>query len=427
MKLSRRSVLSGLGLLAASTLPVVAAVKPSQIRSLQGLVEDSIQAGNVLELPPGTFKVPNIRIDGAIRIAGVPGRTHLVAAEGGAVFTIADAAHVTISGVTFDSGDRQTTDDHALVTVANTSGLTVEGCHFANSRGSGLRLENCSGRITGNHFSKIAKSALFARNSKGLDISGNTLLDIGNNGIQVWTSEPSEDGTIISANRIARVASEDGGTGQNGNGINIYKAGNVIVSGNRISDCAFSAIRNNAGSNCQISGNSISRTGEVAIYCEFGFQGAVVSGNLIEDVALGISITNFNEGGRLATVANNVIRIVKGGGTLPYTTGVGIGAEADTAITGNVIEDCRDIGIAMGWGAYGRNLSATGNVLRNCATGISFSVAEGADAVLIANNRISGSTAASIIGTDHREPRTPDLGLPGAEIPRGVITGNLVF
>ena len=35
-------------------------------------------------------------------------------------------------------------------------------------------------------------------------------------------------------------------------------SGNVTVSGNRISACAFSGIRNNSGANCQIIGNMIS-------------------------------------------------------------------------------------------------------------------------------------------------------------------------
>ncbi len=162
--------------------------------------------------------------------------------------------------------------------------------------------------------------------------------DIGNNGILVWTSAPGEDGSIVVNNRVERVGAKEGGSGENGNGINVYRAGSVLVSGNRVSDCAFSGIRNNSGSNCQIMGNSISRCGEVAIYSEFAFEGAVVSGNLIEDVAAGISITNFDKGGRLAVVANNVVRNVKGGGSLADTTGFGIYVEADAQVSGNVVE-----------------------------------------------------------------------------------------
>jgi len=427
MKFSRRSLLSGLALTTAAAAPALAGEKQSQINDLRPLLEKAIQQGGVAELPAGRFKMTGLEITAPLRISGAAGQTVIECGDGKPAFLIQGTDGVSISGITFLGTDAPSTDDLALVVAAGATGLIIEDCRFVSSTGSGLRLEGCSGRITGNRFRDLAGAAIFARNSSGLEIAGNDIADIGNNGILVWTSEPAEDGTLVSGNRIARIAARRGGTGQNGNGINVYKAGNVIVSGNRISDCAFSAVRNNAGSNCQIVNNLISRTGEVAIYCEFGFEAAVVAGNLIEDVAFGISITNFNEGGRLASVANNVIRKVRGGGSLDYTKGVGIGAEADTAISGNVIEDAADTGISLGWGAYARDLSASGNLLRNCRRGIAFSVAAGAGRVLIANNRISGSADGSILGADHGEAATGDLGLPGAAPPPGsVISGNLV-
>lgn len=427
MNLSRRSILSGAAVSAVPALPVLAAANKSQIKDLQAALEKAIQGGGTIQLPAGRFSVSGLTITAPVHISGVPGGTILSSGNGKPVLIIDGAADVTISGITFEGGDAPPADDFSLVAAKGATGLVIDSCRFTASKGNGLRLEGCAGRISGNYFADIARTALFARDSQGLEISGNSLDGIGNNGIQVWTSKPAEDGTMVSNNRISRVAANDGGTGQNGNGINVYKAGNVMVSGNRISDCAFSAIRNNAGSNCQIQNNSISRTGEVAIYCEFGFEGAIVSGNLIEDVALGISITNFNERGRLATVANNVIRKVKGGGTLPDTSGVGIGAEADTVVTGNVIEEAADTGISLGWGTYSRNLAASGNLLRNCRRGIVFSMTEGAEPVQIVNNRISGSADGSIIGADYGEPRTTDLGLAGAAVLPGVmISGNLV-
>lgn len=427
MEFSRRSLLSGLALSAAATMPALAGEKQSQIKDLRPLLEKAIQQGGVAELPAGRFALSGLEISAPLRISGAAGQTIIECRDGEPSFRIRGADGVSICGITFTGSGAPPADDFALVAAIDATGLIIEDCRFISSTGSGLRLEGCGGRISGNKFRDIAGAAIFARNSSGLEIVGNDIADIGNNGILVWTGEPAEDGTLVSGNRIARIAARRGGSGQNGNGINVYQAGNVIVSGNRISDCAFSAVRNNAGSNCQIVNNSISRTREVAIYCEFGFEGAVVAGNLIEDVAFGISITNFNEGGRLASVAGNVIRKVRGGGTLDYTRGVGIGAEADTAVSGNVIEDTADSGISLGWGAYARDLSATGNLLRNCRRGIVFSVAAGAGPVLVANNRISGAADGSIIGVDHGEAATGDLSLPDAVPPPGsVISGNLV-
>jgi uncharacterized secreted repeat protein (TIGR03808 family) len=423
MTSSRRVFLSGLPCGAALLMGLAKGANATDNNNLEELIEKAIQAGGSLELPQGDFVASGIPINRGLTIIGQGERTRLISPDDRPIFIIAATEAVTLRGLSF-SGPALAQSE-ALVTAARSPGLLIDMCSFSDSPTGGLHLEGCGGAVTGCHFSRIATTALFARDSTGLDISGNRLEDIGNNGIQVWTSEPAEDGTRVTNNQIVRVAAKAGGTGQNGNGINVYRAGNVIVTGNRISDCAFSAIRNNSGSACLIASNAISRIGEVAIYCEFGFEGAVVSGNILDDVALGISITNFNEGGRLAAVTGNVIRKVTGGGSLDYTRGVGIAAEADTAITGNVIDGAVDTGISLGWGGYSRNLSATGNVLRDCGIGIGFSVTGGAGPVLVANNRISGSRIGSIMGTDHGKPATPDLARGGAEVTQGIISGNL--
>ena len=98
-------------------------------------------------------------------------------------------------------------------------------------------------------------------------------------------------------NRIANIDWRGGGNGQNGNGISIYLADDVIVSDNQISDCAFSAVRINGGKNCQIRGNSCSSLGETAIYAEFGFSGSVIADNVVDGAATGISITNLGDDG----------------------------------------------------------------------------------------------------------------------------------
>ena len=94
--------------------------------------------------------------------------------------------------------------------------------------------------------------------------------------------QKGRDGTIVSGNRIARMNATRGGTGEYGNGINIFRADDVMVTNNQVSSCAFSAIRSNAGSNVQIAGNTCLDSGETAIYSEFGFEGAIVNGNLID-------------------------------------------------------------------------------------------------------------------------------------------------
>ena len=425
MTLNRRMIIAAAGLAAGAAMPASTQAKSSNINNLAEEIKKAIQADGVLVLPAGDVVTGTIVINRGLTVTGIAGRSRMISAAGQPIFRIATEEPVVITGVSFDGGGKG--GESPLILAENSARLTISGCSFANTPDTALHLENCGGRISGNRFSKIGRTAIFSRDAKGLVIAENDISDIGNNAIQVWTSEPAEDGTIVCHNRIARVAFTDGGTGQNGNGVIIFRAGNVIVDGNRISDCAFSGVRNNSGANCQIVNNSISRMGEVAVYCEFGFEGAVVSGNIIEDTGLGISITNLNEGGRLATVANNVVRRCKGPGTLKETSGTGIHTEGDAVITGNVVEDVRDAGLSLGWGPHSRTLMATGNIVRKAKNGIAFSMTAGADGVLITNNRISGVTGASIIGYDHWDAVTGDLGRAGAEIPSGmIIKDNLV-
>ena len=117
-----------------------------------------------------------------------------------------------------------------------------------------------------------------------------------------------DDGTLVVDNRIEDITNKAGGSGQYGNAINVFRADNVIVRGNRIRNAAFSAVRGNAASNLQIVGNTCTGLGEVALYAEFGFQGAVIANNIVDGAALGVSVTNFNQGGRLAVVQGNLIR-----------------------------------------------------------------------------------------------------------------------
>ena len=143
-----------------------------------------------------------------------------------------------------------------------------------------------------------------------------------------------------------------------------------MVRGNRISNAAFSAVRGNAASNLQIHGNTCTGLGEVALYAEFGFEGAMIANNVIDGAAVGVAVTNFNEGGRLAVVQGNIVRNLvpfRAAGADPNDpAGIGIGVEADTAVTGNVVENAPTAGILLGWGRYMRDVAATGNVMRRC-------------------------------------------------------------
>jgi uncharacterized secreted repeat protein (TIGR03808 family) len=167
----------------------------------------------------------------------------------------------------------------------------------------------------------------------------------------------------------------------------------------------------------------------VAIYSEFGFEGAVIADNVIDGAGTGISVTNFKEGGRLATVRGNIVRNLRARqqGTPDEAVGVGIAVEADTAVTGNVIENAEIAGIGVGWGPYMRNVAVTGNVVRASGIAVVVSVVNGAGTAVISGNLLAGAKRGAIVGMEWHKAVTGDLALAGAErYPQLKISGNQV-
>ena len=158
---------------------------------------------------------------------------------------------------------------------------------------------------------------------------------------------------------------------------------------------------------------------EVALYSEFAFEGAIIANNTVDVAAVGVSVCNFNEGGRIAVVQGNILRNMlpkRPIGTAPDDdAGIGIYVEADSVVSGNVIENAPSFGIIAGWGKYLRDVSITGNVIRNAFAGIGISVADGAGTALVDGNLVSGAPRGAVVGLDHARPVTADLTASGAQ------------
>jgi uncharacterized secreted repeat protein (TIGR03808 family) len=364
-------------------------------------------------LPPGTYELSNIQLPENLRLEGVAGATRLSYSGDGSFLDCIGGNNVTLANLVIDGNNRWLADaSGGLMTFHNTSRLVIDNCEIMGAGKCAIWAEGSGGRFFGNRISGAADAAIYAVESTGLEIADNSIADCGNGGILVHRWKKAADGTMISGNRISGIRANAGGTGQNGNGINLFRADNVIVSDNHISDCAFTAIRGNAASDLQIIGNSCARSGETAIYAEFGFEGAMIANNLIDGAANGISSVNFNEGGRLALISANIVRNLSL--TAPYVEdgnyfGIGISAEADCVISGNLIENAPLWGIQLGWGPYLRNVSVTGNVVRNAGTGCAVSVVEGAGIALIHDNLFSGIEGTAIAGFRWAERATDEL------------------
>ncbi len=455
MTLNRRSILTaGVGLsgmagavvsaaaapkLDAAKQPVAQALAPTltpdavndQSAALQAAIDAAAERDVPVILPPGIFLISDLRLRRGTRLLGTA-RSTTLQFVGGAAFLTADKADgLILKGLVLD-GAFKTFDPQrgeALLSISNSRAITIDDVEIRNSAKGGLSLTNCSGRVTNNDVSDVLDFGIKSLNASGIDIAGNTISDCANNGILVWRSEQGEDGTQVTHNRIAKIRNAAGGTGEFGNGINVYRAASVAVSGNRISDCSYSAVRGNAASNIQIISNSCERLGEVAIYAEFGFEGALIANNVIDSAATGISVTNFNEGGRLAVIQGNLIRnLFRREHESDDKRGEGIGVEADAVVSGNTIEGAPTVGIQIGWGTFMRDVSATGNVIRRAKVGISITSAPTAGACLIANNLISKTEDGAIRKMTFGVVSGPDLALEPAgtsDHGRVTITGNV--
>ena len=400
-----------------------------QSGALQRAIDQAAHTRVPLMLAPGVYRAGGLTLPAGASLAGVRGATRLILTHGPSLLSAEHAETVSLIGLTLDGGSQPLPAGRALVHFDDVKAVSISDCQVAGAGGNGVTLESCDGEVTHSTITGAADNALFCNDSRSLLIAANIIAKSGNGGIRVWQGDKRRDGSLIADNRIEDTSARAGGSGENGNAINVFRAADVIVRGNHIRNAAFSAIRGNSASNIQIIGNNCTALDEVAIYSEFGFEGAVIADNVIDGAENGISVTNFNEGGRLATVRGNIVRNLetRRQDRPPEEAGIGIGVEADTVVSGNVIERAPRAGISVGWGPYLRNVAVTGNVVREAGFGVAVSVVAGAGVAVISGNLFAGTTRGAIVGMEWHKAVTGDLALAGAErYPQLKISGNQV-
>lgn len=436
MSLNRRTLLTGTAALAAGIAPLRAqpisalgrdatslGIKPNspddQTRALQRAIDETAKTRTPLALPPGTYRSSTLTLRGGTQLAGVRGATRIEFSGGGPSLLNAErASDIALSNITLDGGGMPLPQRRGLVHCANGRNVRITDCDIMRVNGVGIWFEDVGGEVRGSSFSDIGVTGIVSFDATGLLLAQNTMNEIGDNGIEILRQRIGADGTMVIDNRIENVRARSGGTGQYGNAINAFRAGNVLVRGNRIVNCAFTGVRGNSASGIQILGNSVINAGEVALYSEFAFEAAIIANNIVDGASTGVSVANFNEGGRIAVVQGNIVRNLRN--KTPYEAisdeiGVGLYVEADATVTGNVVESAPFVGIMAGWGKYLHDVAITGNVVRDTFIGIGVSAVPGAGSTLVSDNVISGARRGAVVGMDHAKPVTPDLTRPGAE------------
>jgi uncharacterized secreted repeat protein (TIGR03808 family) len=409
----------------AVTLGVRAGGTVEQTAALQSAIDQTAGAHVALVLGPGEYRTGELKLPTGTQIMGVRGATRLIFEGGDGLIFARGADHVTLSGLILDGKGKPLGDDRGLLQLSWGGDVRIIDCEIIDSGRHGIVLEDIEGLVSGTTITAIADTGIVSRNARGLSIQNNVVRNAGNGGILVARTTKGDDGTQVLDNRIEDISV----AGKSGNAIYVVNAENVTVRGNRINRVAISGVRGKAASNLQAISNLINNVGDVAIYSEFGFEGAVIANNTINGAALGIAVANFSEGGRLAVVQGNLIRNLKS--TRPNGTskesagaGVGISVEADAAVTGNVIENAPDTGIKLGWGQYLRDVTVTGNVVRSVGFGITASVTTGAGQAVIAGNLVAEASRGSIVGMDFAEALPDDLSVQTTRYAHLTIRGN---
>lgn len=391
----------------------------NQTQALQRAIDEAARAQVPLTLPPGVYRTGMLRLQSGTQLVGVRGATRLVFDGGASMLSAEGARGIGLTNVTLDGQAIALPARRGLIHCIGARDIRVTDCEIVDSGGNAIWLENATGTISGNLVNNCAGTAIVSFDAQGLLVSQNRIFGTNDNGIEILRTTIGDDGTQVLDNRIENIKAGPGGSGQHGNAINAFRAGNVIIRGNRIRNCDYSAVRGNSASNIQVIGNNVSDVREVALYSEFSFEGALIASNMVDGAAVGISVCNFNEGGRLAAVHGNIIRNLlpkRPAATAPDDdAGIGIYVEADASVSANVIENAPSFGIVAGWGKYLRDVAISGNVIRKAYVGIGVSVAPGAGTALVNNNIISESERGAVVGLDHARPVTTDLSTEGAQ------------
>src|SRR5262245_57721841 len=188
-----------------------------QSRLLQSSLDECARTHTPLVLPAGVYRASNLKLPARAQVSGTRGSTTIMLSQAGAsLISGIGSDHITLSGLIFDGAHKPLPDRKGL---AQLEALVAIGC---------------GGEFVDSTFMNIAEVAIHVFDSSGFLIARNHIAGAGNGGIQVWRSRAGDDGTMVIDNLIERIENRLGGSGQYGNAINVFRAGNVSVRGLRI-------------------------------------------------------------------------------------------------------------------------------------------------------------------------------------------------
>lgn len=391
-------------------------------------IREAARKGGAVKLPAGETTLTGLDLPDGTILQGVPGRTVLKLSGLGPLLTAGMARKITLENLVLDAAGGFVPKEKGLIDFSDVIDLSIRGCAIRRSPARGVNLTRCGGVFAQNTIENVVDVGVYSLDGLGVDFDNNRLRRCADNGLLIYATAPGRyDGSRVRNNVIEDIDNRSGGNGPYGNGVFVWGAGTIRIERNRISRCAYTAVRNNGAHGVEVIGNDCKGFGEKAMYAEFGAKNSVFRDNRIEDAGAGIAVANADRGTDGAIVSGNtIINMRKGvndpefGPEMLWLTG--ILAEKNVEVTGNRIVGPGWIGIALG--GWRENLRAEANEISGVDYGVVLATGEGAGEATVARNRISARKGA-VIASAGMNFLPGDLTQPGArKYPRLSVRDN---
>ncbi len=353
-----------------------------------------------LYLLPGTYPSTQLSItSGNPLVLSAEKGTATIQFSGGSdnLFFIQNVSDCKLQGLLINGNNATFTNPGQLTALVNIQGSGVAACIISDC--TIYNSTHCGISCSGNAYTSMINNLIYSCDAGIWSIDGtvyinkNTVQYCNNNGILVQASTATNvNGSEVSSNYISDISNASGGSGQYGNGINVFRAGGVKILNNTIYRCNYTSIRINIAGNCQVIGNHCSvASGDVAIYFEAPgpggggttLIGGIFANNIVDTATTGISIANsglYDDGvTRRITISGNQVTNV---------TSYGIQVEGSCDVVGNIVETA-SIGIVLGTNDATKDLVASGNYVTSCNMGIGYSANAAAKNILVSSNLVT--------------------------------------
>ncbi|MBV7503645.1 right-handed parallel beta-helix repeat-containing protein [Bacillus sp. sid0103] len=324
--------------------------------AIQNIIDSLSNKGMRLYFPLGTYLIGNqLNLVSKLHLIGAKGAVFKLGTTSGMV-DITSRSDIVFENIIFDGNNLALTIE--LLGFFTSNNIVLDKCTFRNVKHHAIVSYETSLLMRDCVLTDITKEAIRLDSTKPATIERTTITNATNAGIEVANGGSVKYVSNIFRHNVISNITSTGGTGENGNGIVVDKVNGALITHNVISQTARSGIRLNNSGDTVVSSNRVNNAGDWAIYAEFGGNNVVISDNLILDSNGGISCTNSNVGGKVMTVSGNILRNI---------TDTAIDIEDSTVVTCNNI-DGAVWGIRMGWGAYGKKLIVTSNIIADTRT-----------------------------------------------------------